>query len=151
MGAIVVFDTVFILNPYTCILTPSCSTQPQLISLNYLMTGISSFKNYSTYDSKKLFLEIQVGCAGLALLLSIIYVIIYIVCRVKLRNKTGVAATAATAATAPNPPAVQPNNPYPQAPQAFQSNNPYPVPPPVQRQQMYPQAPYAPPYQKAIQ
>jgi hypothetical protein len=64
LGALIAFDIIFILNPYTCILTRTCSTQPQVISLNSLMQLIPPFKNYSSYDSKKLFLEIQVGCVG---------------------------------------------------------------------------------------
>lgn len=48
---------------------------------------ISQFNSYTIYDSKKLFLEIQVGCAGLAFVLSIVYIIIFLVCRLKLRKR----------------------------------------------------------------
>lgn len=64
LGVLIVFDVIFILNPYTCVLTSTCSTQPQVISLNSLMQLIPAFKNYTSYDSKKFFLQIQVGCAG---------------------------------------------------------------------------------------
>ena len=36
---------------------------------------------------KTLFLEIQVACAGLAFILSIIYIVIFIVCRLRLRKR----------------------------------------------------------------
>jgi len=88
MGVLIAFDIVFILNPSTCLLTPSCATQSEIISLNFIMTSISQFKYYTTFDSKKLFLEIQVGCAGLAFVLSLIYIVVYIVCKVKLKNRT---------------------------------------------------------------
>jgi hypothetical protein len=87
---LIIFDVIFILNPYTCILTPTCSTQSQVVSLNYIVQTISQFQYYSIYDSKKLFLEIQVGCAGLAFVLSIIYIVIFIVCRLKLRKRVTV-------------------------------------------------------------
>jgi hypothetical protein len=64
LGVLITFDIIFILNPYTCVLTPTCSTQPQVISINSLIQLIPSFKNYTSYDSKKFLLEIQVGCAG---------------------------------------------------------------------------------------
>lgn len=88
LATLIVFDIIFILNPYTCILTPTCSTQSEIISLNYIVQQISQFKNYTIYDSKKLFLEIQVGCAGLAFLISIVYIIIFLICRLKLRKRS---------------------------------------------------------------
>ncbi|CAF1031580.1 unnamed protein product [Rotaria sordida] len=87
LGILIAFDIIFILNPYTCFLTPKCSTQSQIISLNYLMQMIPTFRNYSSYDSKKLFLEIQVGCAGVACIVSFIYIIIYIVCKMKIHQR----------------------------------------------------------------
>jgi len=99
---LITFDIIFILNPYTCVLTPKCSTQPQLISLNpiiqlispfknytystqptvvsfnSIMQLISPFKNYTSYDSKKFFLEIQVGCAGIKKNDSLFYMIKYL-------------------------------------------------------------------------
>jgi hypothetical protein len=87
-ATLIVFDVIFILNPYTCILTPTCSTQSPLTSINSVIQSIPQFSNYTTYNSKTLFLEIQVGCAGLAFLLSIIYIIIFIVCRLKFRKRT---------------------------------------------------------------
>lgn len=86
-ATLIVFDVIFITNPYTCILTPTCSNQTQLTSFNYVVQNISPFQSYSIYDSKKLFLQIQVGCAGLAFLISIIYVIIFLICRLKLRKR----------------------------------------------------------------
>ncbi len=64
LGVLIAFDIIFILNPYTCILTPTCSTQPEVFSLNSVMQLIPAFKDYTTYDSKEFFLKIQVSCAG---------------------------------------------------------------------------------------
>ncbi|CAF0851737.1 unnamed protein product [Adineta ricciae] len=86
LGVLIAFDIIFILNPYTCLLTSTCSTQPQVISLNSIMQLIPAFHDYSSYDSKKFFLQIQVGCAGGAFLISLLYIIIYIVCRMKLNG-----------------------------------------------------------------
>jgi Na+/melibiose symporter-like transporter len=87
LAVLIAFDIVFITNPYTCLLTPSCSSQSQLTSTNFLTQTGSQFQYYSIYDSKKLFLEIQVGCAGLAFILTIVYIIIFLVCRLKLRKR----------------------------------------------------------------
>ena len=86
-AVLIVFDVIFILNPYTCILTPTCDSQPQSFSFNYIVQTIPQFENYSLYDSKKLFLEIQVGCAGLAFLTSVIYIVVFLFCRLKLRDR----------------------------------------------------------------
>ncbi|CAF1197581.1 unnamed protein product [Rotaria sordida] len=83
LGILIAFDIVFILNPYTCLLTSTCSTQSQLTSLNYIIQKIPQFSNYTIYDSKKFLFLIQVGCAGLAFILTIIYIVIFIVCRIK--------------------------------------------------------------------
>jgi len=71
------------------------------------MQLIPPFKNYTSYDSKKFFLEIQVGCAGIekfnslfyiikyiffsnigvAFIISLIYIFIYIACRIKISQR----------------------------------------------------------------
>jgi hypothetical protein len=66
LSVLIGFDIIFILNPFACVLTSTCSSQPQVISLNFIMQLFPPFKNYSSYDSKKFFLQIQVGCAGRA-------------------------------------------------------------------------------------
>lgn len=86
---LIAFDIVFVLNPYTCLLTSTCSSQSQVISLNFLMQTLPQFSTYTSYDSKQLILEIQLGCTCLAFLLSIVYIIIFVVCRLKLM-KNGV-------------------------------------------------------------
>jgi len=88
LAALIAFDIIFILNPYTCILTSTCSSQTALTQANFITSAVSQFRNYSTYDSKKLYLEIQVGCAGVAFLLSLIYIIVFLICRLKLRQRT---------------------------------------------------------------
>jgi hypothetical protein len=64
LGVLIVFDVIFIVNPNTCLLTSTCSTRPQVISLNYIMQLIPPFKHYSIYDSKRFFLRIQVVSAS---------------------------------------------------------------------------------------
>ena len=64
LGALITFDVIFILNPSTCILTPSCSTQAQLLSLTSIIQLVPFLKNYSSSDLKHLFLLVQVICAG---------------------------------------------------------------------------------------
>ncbi|CAF4076828.1 unnamed protein product, partial [Rotaria sp. Silwood2] len=48
---------------------------------------IPQFSSYTIYDSKKFLLEIQVGCTGLVFILTIIYIIIFIVCRIKFSKR----------------------------------------------------------------
>ncbi len=88
LATLIVFDIIFILNPYTCILTPTCSTQSEIISINVVAQGFPQFKNYTIYNSKQLLLEIQVGCAGVAFLTNMIYIIVFLVCRLQLRKRT---------------------------------------------------------------
>ncbi|CAF4557341.1 unnamed protein product, partial [Rotaria sp. Silwood2] len=87
LDVVIAFDIVFIVNPYTCLLTSTCSTQSQLTSINYIIQKISQFSSYTIYDSKKFLLEIQVGCTGLVFILTIIYIIIFIVCRIKFSKR----------------------------------------------------------------
>ncbi len=195
---LITFDIIFILNPYTCVLTPTCSTQPQLISLNpiiqlispfnnytYLtstqppvvsfnsiMQLISPFKNYTSYDSKKFFLEIQVGCAGIkkmilylymikyffysnigvAFIISLIYIFIYIARRIKITERI--------VQDYPAPAIAHPPPVYPPPPHQHEfpiANAPPPPPPPPNHHEFpianapptpwatkVPYAPYAP-------
>lgn len=105
LAILIVFDVIFILNPSTCILTPTCSSQPEVFSLNFIMQLFPMFKNYTALDSKKFFLTIQVGCAGKniwrfsfdnfelflrflggAFVISALYILIYIICRSRIKN-----------------------------------------------------------------
>jgi hypothetical protein len=87
VGVLIAFDIIFITNPSTCILTPTCTNQSQITSINSAIQTIPQFSNYTIYDSKKLFLEIQVGCAGAAFLISIVFIITFLVCRLKLGKR----------------------------------------------------------------
>ncbi|CAF2469618.1 unnamed protein product [Rotaria sp. Silwood2] len=145
LGTLIAFDVIFILNPDTCFLTPTCSTQSQIISLNYIMQMIPPFKNYTSYDSKKIFLEIQVGCAGVACIISFIYIVIYIACKMKIHQRVVHDYSAPVIVHPPpvpiahsSPIAMAPPSPYhhyptfpvadaPQSPWINQTNNvPYP-------------------------
>jgi hypothetical protein len=58
-----------------------------VISLNFILQTIPQFSNYSIYDSKIFFLKIQVSCAAAAFLISLIYIIIFLICRLKLHRR----------------------------------------------------------------
>ncbi len=108
---------IFLTNPYACLLTPTCSSQSQLISLNFILQTIPQFSSYSIYDSKKLFLKIQVGCAAAAFVISLLYIIIFLVCRIKLDKRKVIPK--------------RPDFNAPRAPPVFYANpaNRYPYPP----------------------
>lgn len=138
------------MNPSTCILTTTCTSQSEWISLNWIMQLIPPFKNYTSTDSKKFFLEIQVGCAGkkkagcfffyfliylnlgAAFVISLIYIFIFIACRIKVRERV-IQDFPAPVATAPPPPSLSP--PQYEYPPAKPSS----IPPPWTTQ-----APYTP-------
>jgi hypothetical protein len=88
-----------------------------LISLNFILQTIPQFSSYSIYDSKKLFLKIQVGCAAAAFVISLLYIIIFLVCRIKLDKRKVIPK--------------RPDFNAPRAPPVFYANpaNRYPYPP----------------------
>lgn len=96
------------------------------------MQLIPTFKNYSSYDLKKFFLQIQVACAskindsslhcrcffsliifssGAAFIISLIYIFIFIACRIRIRDR--VVPDYPIRPTAPPPPAPAVNYEYP--------------------------------------
>ncbi|CAF4049782.1 unnamed protein product [Rotaria magnacalcarata] len=75
LGTLIGFDIVFIINPYTCILTPTCTSRVSLTSFGFVQ-ALSPFTNYSSYDSKRLFFYIQIACGASAFLLSLIQLLI---------------------------------------------------------------------------
>jgi hypothetical protein len=151
LGVLIAFDIIFIINPYTCVLTPTCSTQSQIVSLNSIMQLIPAFENYTSYDSKKFFLEIQVGCAskeknswvfflrtifsiGVAFVISLIYIFIFIACRIKIRDRL--------VQDYPAPPTAPPPPPLPPTP--LHHEFPVAKTPPMPWTSEVPYAPYAP-------
>jgi hypothetical protein len=104
--------------------------------LNSIIQSIPTFQNYTSYDSKKFFLEIQVGCAGVAFVISLIYIFIFIACRMKIRDR--VVQDYPTHPTAPSaPPLPPPPAPlYPQFPVVTNPSMPW--------TNEVPYAPYAP-------
>ena len=81
------FDTIFVMNPSTCILTLTCSSQPEVISLNFLMRRVPQFSNYTNYDSKTFFLRIQLICAIVVFILTLTYILIFLRCHAKLHHR----------------------------------------------------------------
>jgi len=92
------FDAVFIAQPTTCILTPSCSTNAASTSMfSYyfqtafftLFRSLSPFSSYSQTQAKFLFQTIQLGVGSLCFVLCIIYLIIYYVTKSKALKTVG--------------------------------------------------------------
>ena len=86
-GLLIMFDTIFILNPTTCLLTFTCSSQPKKISLNFLMQRVPQFSTYTNYDSKKFFLQIQLICASIVFFFTCTYIFIFLRCQTKLQER----------------------------------------------------------------
>jgi hypothetical protein len=86
------FDAVFIAQPSTCILTPSCSSNAAsttIFSYSFqqsfflLFNNLGPFKTYTVPQAKFLFQTIQLGVACLCFVLNLIYLVIYYVVRSK--------------------------------------------------------------------
>ncbi|CAF0910691.1 unnamed protein product [Adineta steineri] len=98
LGNLIGFDIIFILHPDICLLTPTCSTQPQVVSLIDLLQKVPVFKYYTTHTAKKLFLEIQVVCVGIVFLMCLMYIVVYIACRMNIRTRVQDSSTIAASA-----------------------------------------------------
>lgn len=92
------FDAVFIAQPSTCILTPSCTANADSSSVfSYwfrqafftLFTNLAPFKSYGESQAKFLFQTIQLGVGCLCFVLCLIYLIIYYVTKSKAGNQVG--------------------------------------------------------------
>jgi hypothetical protein len=75
LGALIGFDIYFLIYPYTCLLTSTCTSNPSVTSYQF-MQALPAFKSYTSYDSKRLFFYIQIGCAGLCFLILLIHLIV---------------------------------------------------------------------------
>jgi len=91
-AALISFDAVFIAQPSTCILTPSCSSNANsttVFSYNFqqafstVFNNLGPFKSYSQSQAKFLFQTIQLGVGCLCFILCIIFLIIYYVTKSK--------------------------------------------------------------------
>jgi hypothetical protein len=80
------FDGVFIAQPSTCILTPSCinqSVSTTVFSYNYSQTfftafnSLNGFKSYTLAQSKYLFQTVQISFGCLGFVLCLVYIAIY--------------------------------------------------------------------------
>jgi len=94
-GCLIGFDAVFIAQPSTCILTPSCSSNAaQTNTWSYYLSqsfftifnGLSTFKTYTQSQTKFLFQAIQLGVGCLCFVLCLVYMIIYYVCSSKAKR-----------------------------------------------------------------
>jgi len=95
-AALISFDAVFIAQPSTCILTPSCATNAASNStFSYtlqqsfltLFRTLGPFSSYTQSQAKFLFQTIQIGVGSLCFILCIIYLVIYYVVKNKATNQ----------------------------------------------------------------
>jgi hypothetical protein len=91
-AALISFDAVFIAQPSTCILTPSCASNANSTTIwsyntqsNFFtaFTSLGPFKSYTQTQAKFLFQTIQLGVGCLCFVLCIIYLIIFYVSKSK--------------------------------------------------------------------
>ncbi len=138
------FDAVFIAQPSTCILTPSCVSNANSTTMfSYyfqqsfytLFTNLSTFKTYTLSQAKFLFQTIQLGVACLCFVLTLIYIIIYYVAKSKASKRISPSQQQQQQRDYYAP---QPSYPYQQQQQPPQGNAYY-------RQPQAPRAPQAPP------
>lgn len=85
-AVLVAFDTIFLINPKTCILTPQClsnaasnSSFGSSLQSSFIVTfrTMDLFKYYTETQSKTLFQAMQVGIGSVCILMSITYIIIF--------------------------------------------------------------------------
>jgi len=91
-AALIGFDSYFIAQPSTCILTSSCASNANSTTIfsysfqtNFfsVFNALSPFKTYTQTQAKFLFQTIQLGVGCLCFVLCIIYIIIYYVTKSK--------------------------------------------------------------------
>jgi hypothetical protein len=75
LGALIGFDIYFLIYPYACLLTSTCTSNPAVTSFRF-MQALPAFTSYTAYNSKQLFFYIQIGCAGLCFLIILIHLIV---------------------------------------------------------------------------
>ena len=69
------FDIYFIVNINTCLLTSTCTSRASITSFQF-MNSLPAFSSYSTDQSKRLFLYIQVSCGGCCILIVLVHTIV---------------------------------------------------------------------------
>lgn len=86
------FNGVFLAQPSTCIMTPSCtnnSVSTTLFSYNMsqnfftVFTGLNGFRNYTLSQSKYLFQTVQISFSCLDFVLCLVYLTLYLIQRKK--------------------------------------------------------------------
>ncbi|CAF1409081.1 unnamed protein product [Adineta ricciae] len=94
-GALIAFDIAFIVQPSTCILTSSCSDNAyssSVFSYSFRSSFFSvfnswdPFKTYTQNQVKLLCQAIQLGLAGLCIIVGIVYLVIYFECLRRLKK-----------------------------------------------------------------
>jgi hypothetical protein len=141
------FDAVFIAQPSTCILTPSCSSNvgsSSSFSYNFqqgfytIWNNLGPFKTYTETQTKFLFQTVQLGVGCLCFVLNIIYLIIYYVTKSKAAKQVSPGSQQQN-----YPQQNYPQQNYPQ--QNYQQQSAYAPQPPQQQYRQQPRAPQAPP------
>lgn len=123
--ALIVFDALFIAQPTTCILTPSCSSNAEsttIFSYEFRKSfferfnSLSAFSSYTESQTKFLFQTIQLSVGCLCLVLCIIFLIIYYVTKSKASKQIAPTPFYSPAAPQPAPGYRPPQQRMPQAP-----------------------------------
>ncbi len=90
------FNGVFIAQPSTCILTPTCASQSvSTTGFSYTMSqkfftafnSLNGFKTYTLSQSKYLFQTVQISFGCLGFVLCVTYIIIYFIQSTKTGNQ----------------------------------------------------------------
>jgi hypothetical protein len=91
-AVLISFDAVFIAQPTTCVLTPSCSSNAAsttIFSYSFqtgfysIWNNLGPFTSYTQTQTKFLFQTVQLGVGCLGFVLNIIYLVIYYVTKSK--------------------------------------------------------------------
>ncbi|UJR38516.1 hypothetical protein I4U23_031182 [Adineta vaga] len=146
-GALISFDIAFLIQPTTCILTSSCSANAySSTAFNYgfrssfyqVFNSWEPFKTYSESQVKVLCQAIQLGLAGLCLILGIAYLVIYFECLRRLKKHQQIGPNLSPKPNDYN--TLQDNymSPLPNGQRILSSSS--PPPPPVTPGQVYPNA-----------
>jgi hypothetical protein len=96
LALLIAFNALFLAQPSTCILTPTCTSQSisqssfaYNMSRNFFSTfnSLNGFRTYTLSQSKYLFQTVQISVGCLGFVLCIVYLMIYIMRRMDTSNQ----------------------------------------------------------------
>ncbi|CAF0802982.1 unnamed protein product [Adineta steineri] len=152
-AALISFDIVFLIRPTTCILTPSCAdnaVSTTIFSYNFRKSFFQTFNSWGPFTSysesqvKLLCEAIQLGLAGLCIIIGVIYLVIYFECLRKIKKHHQVGPNVPGNNNTPLGPPITPAQIYMSRPPPHPSQQAYMVPP--QPAYYAPPPPVQPPY-----